>query len=82
MFNRKTTRKQSRGAVRTQSAQRQQMAAHINKRWLLVFVLSGLIAASAMYVKQNWQQTVVPLEQVSIDGEFKYLSPGKIQQIK
>ncbi len=74
-------KRKARGAVRVErKAARQPVAIQINKRWLFVFVLFGSQAYAAWVLQGNWRQTVVPIEQVDIQGELRHLSDEQLRQ--
>ncbi len=86
MFSRKAGKqrrgqRKPRGAVRVnRKAARQPLAMQINKRWLFVFVLFGSLAYAAWMLQSSWQQVVVPVEQVDIQGELRHLSADQLRQ--
>ncbi len=80
MRNRKA--RQPRGAVRVH---KKQISVNVLsnrgvRRWMLFFILLALSTTVAWYAKLNWQQNMIPLEHISIDGDFRYLSPLQLQK--
>lgn len=71
--------KRTRGAVRITPEPRR-VTLHINRRGLLGFAVFAALAYGAWLVSTNWQQSVVPLEQVHIEGRFQHLSPAQLQR--
>lgn len=74
-------KRKARGAVRVErKAARQPVAIQINKRWLFVFALFGSLAYAAWMLQGNWRQTLMPVEQVDIQGELRHLSTDELRQ--
>ena len=79
MFSRKQHSNRSRGAVRNNAPQT--VVSGTARRWIMLFLLLGVLTAAVWYGRINWQPQDIPLGHVSINGAMHYLTQQEVQQV-